>query len=433
MLKFSGLAEIEKLDHNLTIQSTQPFLGFDFNSDSIVLDQRQNQDTRRFGYELQTSTKFEKSKLNFYQGIFYTEDDFKNKIILDASFDNNIETERNDSYIGMSYRGKISRRLKYITDVAYKHIFFSRFNNTFDKYLFLPKLSIDYTINASKRLDMGYSYDLEIPLSEKLNNSPLINNYFNLTSISRIKQDQVFPSHTFNTSFSNFKSSTGSNYFIFANYNYFPEFLSISSFLDSQNVVNSQNIVGTDRHSLFLGANTTNRFKKLKLTLFINTSWLFNQEENQINLQDNIATISKFKQKTGIYSRFRKGINYSVGIDYEITNYKTTVNSIKAKSSATKPYMYLTGSLFDKNILWSFGGEYAIYKTDRTQTEIFDIKPSIVYEPNENWKFMIEGNNILNVGNSEITENINATNYNENSISDTLEGYLVFGIYYRIK
>ncbi|WP_167571902.1 carboxypeptidase-like regulatory domain-containing protein [Aquimarina algiphila] len=432
LLKWSGLAEMQELDNDIDIKSSQPFLGLDFNND-FALTQQQDQDTKRFGYELQTSTKFEYTKLGFYQGVLFSKDDFANNVIEDNNFNTIVDTDRTDSYIGLMYRGRISRRLKYKADVAYRYLFFKRFDEVFDEYLFLPKLSIDYTINAAKRLDLGYSYDVKLPASKFINDSPIVNNYFTLSSASAIQQDQIFPSHTLTASFSSFKASTGANFFVFGNYSYFPEFLSSSSFLDMQNVINRQNIIGNDRHRTILGVNTDNRFRKLKLNLFINTSWLFNQEENQISLQDNIAKTSRFKQKIGVYSRFRKGINYSAGVEYEITKYTTTVNEIETKSSATKPYLYFTGTLFNKKLLWSFGGEYAIYKTDRTQTEILDIKPSITYTLNDNWKFIIEGNNVLNVDTSEITENINTVNYTESRISNTLEGYLVFGAYYRLK
>ncbi|WP_103866142.1 carboxypeptidase-like regulatory domain-containing protein [Aquimarina sp. I32.4] len=431
ILKWSGLAEIQESNKDVNIKANQPFLGISL-GDDFAISQLQDQNTKLFGYELQTTSKFKKSKLGFYQGILFSKDNFKNHIIDNQPPIASIKTDRTDSYIGFIYRGRISRKLKYKTDLSYRYLFFKRFDKVFDEYLFLPKISIDYTINAAKRLDVGYSYDITLPTSKSINQSTMVQNYFTLLS-SIIPQDEVFPSHTLSASFSNFKTNTGSNLFIFSNYNYAPEFLSINSFLDTENVVNMQNIVGKDRHRLILGVNTDNRFRKLKLNLFINTSWLYNQKENQINLQENIAKTTRFKQKIGAYSRFRKGINYNVGIDYEITSYRTTINSIKNKASVTKPYLYLTGTLFNKKILWSFGGEYAMYKTDRTKTQIFDIKPNITYTLNDSWKFMLEGNNILNVDTSEITENFNTTNYTESSISNTLQGYLIIGAYYRLK
>lgn len=432
LLKWSGLAEIQELDADLDITANAPFLGFDFDNDFKVT-QFQKQNSKRFGYELQTVTNYKHAKLDFHQGVLFSNDIFDNEIATRNPFIETTQTERTDSYVGVRHKGNITKSLTLKTALEYRYLFFKRFKEVFDDYFILPSLSINYKIDSSKQFDINYAYDFEFPGSKTVHRGATVKDYFTKSSMSMVAQDEIFPSHTISAYFMNFKSSTGSNLFVFADYNYAPEFLSSNTFLDINNTVNTQNSVGENRQRLILGSRINYRIRKLKANIFVNTNWFLNQEENQIGSLDNIAETSRFSQKAGIYSSYRKGVNYNLGIDYLIIDYTTSVNSIKAKSTITKPYLYITGSLFKKKVTWSFGGEYATYKTDVTQTEIIDIKPTVRYQLNDHWELTLEGNNILNIDNSEIAENINTSNYTESRISDTLEGYLVLGVYYRLK
>ncbi|GAA4106605.1 TonB-dependent receptor [Aquimarina addita] len=432
LLKWSGLAEIQELDANLDITASAPFLGLNFNDD-FKITQFQKQNSKRFGYELQAVTNYKHAKLDIHQGVLFSDDVFGNEIAVRDEFTQTTQTDRTDSYIGVRYRGKIAKKLEYKTALEYRYLFFKRFDEVFDDYFVLPSVSMNYKINSSKQLDISYSYDFELPGSKTVHSGDVAEDFFTKSSISMVAQNEIFPSHTIRAYFMNFKASTGSNFFAFADYNYAPEFLSSNTFLSQTNVVNTQNIVGDNRQRLMLGSRINYRVRKLKANIFVNTDWFLNQEENQIGLLDNIAETSRFSQKLGIYSGYRKGVNYNLGVDYQIIDYSTSVNSIETKSVVTKPYLYITGSFFKKKASWSLGGEYAIYKTDLTQTEIMDIKPTVRYKLDDNWELTLEGNNILNIDNSEIAENINTSNYTESRISDTLEGYLVLGVYYRLK
>ncbi|GAA3515890.1 carboxypeptidase-like regulatory domain-containing protein [Aquimarina addita] len=431
LFKWSALATIQKNNDNLDIFSNEPFLGLDFDNDTALF-QFKNRNTQRFGYELQTDTKFKNSKLRCYQGIFFNKDNFTSIVGQRNSFSTSVYTDRTNSYIGALYKGKITQKLEYTVDIAYKYLFFKRFELDMDTYFIAPKFYIDYDLSTSKRFDFEYSYDIDIPDSPVFNNASVIQDYFTLQAPSDIKQNAIFASHSFRVSFSKFNSTTGSNFIAFGNYNYAPEFLSLNSSVDTNNTLNTSNIIATNKHQIIIGANINRRIKKLKSNIFINTTGFFSESKNQISLQENLEKTLQFQQKAGMYSGYRKGINYSIGIDYEITQYNATLNTIKTNSTIIKPYLYLTGSLFAKKLLWSFGAEYATFTTDVTNTNFFDLKPSITYLLSKTWKVILEGSNILNMNSAEITDNVNTSNYTERRISNTLEGYAIIGIYYRM-
>ncbi|WP_282081579.1 carboxypeptidase-like regulatory domain-containing protein [Aquimarina algiphila] len=431
LLKWSGLSECKELDIYKSIMSDSSFLGLGF-SNFFDINQFQNKTIRTLGYELQTSTKFKKSKLQFHQGVSFSQDDFNNRIVNRSIFLNTIETERTDSYIGLQYQENITRKIKYTVKGEYRYLFFKRFDKVFENYFFLPTTSLNYIITPSEQINLDYSYDFNLPNSKLLNNGVVLRNYFTLETPSNIDEDDIFPSHSVNFNYINFNTLTGSNFLIFANYNFSPKFLSYNSFLDTQNAISIQNNTGNNKHYLTLGSRINYRLRKLKINIFANPNWSFSQEENQINFQDNIAKTSKFDIKLGLYSNYRKKINFSTGLNYEFINYRTSINAIETKSSILKPYIYLDGSFLKKKITWILGGEYAIYKSDINQTAIIDIKPSIKYKVNNTFELSLIGNNILNINNAEIAENINSINYTENRISKTIGGYLTLGVHYLI-
>ncbi len=431
LLVWSGIAEIQNSENNLNIQSDQPFLNLNF-ANTFDLFQFQDKKLRTYGYELQTSTKFENSKLGLHQGVFFSKDVFKNTLENNDVFANNIETDRTDSYFGLQYKGNMSGKLYYKAKTQYSYVSFKRFDEFFERYFFLPSLSLDYRFNVSQQLGFEYAYDYQIPDSKTINNDPIVKDYFRQQLRSSVSRDQIFPSHSIRANYFYLDPKSGTNLLLFGNYSFSPRFLTMNTFLENS-IINFQNITGKNQNRITLGSRIKYAQNKLRLNVFANPTWSFTEEENQINSQENISKTSRFSLVSGIYTNFRKGINLNTGLAYDILNYTTTVNNIETESSSLKPYFYINGSLFRKKLNWKLGGEYAMYETDIDRTEIFDIRPSLQFSVNNHWEILLEGNNIININSAKITENFNAINYTESRISDTIEGFLILGIRYLVK
>ncbi|MBP2832797.1 carboxypeptidase-like regulatory domain-containing protein [Aquimarina sp. U1-2] len=431
ILTWSGVVETQNSKNNVDIQSNEPFLNLNLENTFDVF-QFQNQESRVYGYELQTSTKYENSKLEFHQGIFFSKDTFTNTLENNDTFANNIETDHTDSYFGMQYKGNVSSKFYYSAKTQYRYVSFNRFDQTFDRYFFLPSFTIDYRLNVSQNLGFEYAYDYQIPGSKALNRNTIVKDYFRQQLSSTIDNDEILPSHSIRANYFYIHSKSGSNFLLFGNYNFAPRFLTMNTFLENS-VINFQNIIGKNRNRVTLGSRIKYAINKLNLSIFANPTWSFIEEENQINSQHNISKTSRLSLLSGIYTNFRKGINFTTGLSYDVLNYNTTVNNIETKSSSLKPYFYVNGSLFSQKLTWKLGGEYAIYETDIDRTEILDIRPGLQFSANDHWEITLEGNNILNINNAEITENFNAINYTESRISDTIEGFLVLGVRYLVK
>lgn len=433
LLSLTGVFSKKNTDNTLSINASEPFLGLTF-QDGNNLNQVLNLEETRIGYELKTTTKLsKKSSLESYQGIFGSEDSFTNEVVDQNQFNDDITTDRVDSYLGVRFRGTLSEKMRLRTELEYRYLSFERLDEAFENKYFLPSINVEYNIKNSKRLDFGYSYDLSLPKSISINQSDIVADYFSKIANSVIPINNVFPEHQFNTSYFDLNSSTGASSLFYISHTITPEFIARNSFFDSNNITNIQKDIGKNRKQTNIGINVDGRIKKLKLKIFSKTNASYSIEENKINFLDNTTKTWFVKERAGIYSRFRKGINFSTGIDIEYINFRNSINLVETTSITTKLYLYLNGNFYDKKIIWSFGGEYAFYKTDLDQTEIFNLKPSLKYKITNNWELSLTGNNILNIENSNIATNINTTNYIESRISQTLEGYLIFGIYYLIK
>ncbi len=428
LLKTTGVMVLEDTARELKIAASTPVFLL---QDELSLAQNQITNRTLYGYQLQAVSKFKKEKLHLAHGTIFSNSQFKNVVGVSTQFNNFFISDRIDSYVTLSYDGRVSKRLKYRGVLGYKFISLRRFNQTSTNNIWQPSVKLDYKISNSKSVDFRYSYDTTLPIDEQLNSAKIVRDYFSLRLPSRLVSDQLLPRHSFNLFYSSYKNTTGNTFSTFVNYNYAPVFLTFENSIEENATITSANIIGSNQKELSLGLRFNKRFKS-KLGVFSNFNSFYSEEENSISGIPNKSTTSIFKNKGGIYSRFRKGVNFNLGLDLEIIEYTSSLLEITNKAIATKPYLVFNGNLLEKKVLWSIGGEYANYKTDLDETNVINIYPKVTYEINDNFEISIEGNNILNIDNAEITRNFNTINYSESSVVDTLEGYIVFGLYYRL-
>ena len=428
LLKGTGILILEKDTNKLHIESSTPAFvleGFD------TLQQTQKRKRILSGFQFQTVSKFQKETLRLKYGTILSGTEFINFTNNREEFANDFESNRMDSYLNASYEGKLFKRLLYTTTLEYNFIRFERFEESFNNSLFSPSLKLDYRISTSKNLNFKYAYDVRLPVDQQVHPNSLVNNYFSIKLPSQVKSDQLLPKHLFELFYSNFKMTTGSTFSTFINYYYSPTFLSFDNNLGDNNVVTSTNIIGKNQHEWNVGLNFDKRFKN-KLGVFSNFNLFYSEEENSISGLSNEAKSSILKNRGGIYSRFRKGVNFNTGLDVELNEYNSSLIDITTKASAIKPYITLNGQFNKDKIVWSIGSQYAIYKTNLDESTILNIHPKITYTIRDNFEMSLEGNNILNINNAQITNNFNTINYSESSVIDTLEGYIVLGLYYRL-
>ncbi len=428
LLKATGLLVLDATIDDLEIISSTPAFLLE---DASLLEQKGSKKRNFYGYQLKTISKFKKEMLRVEHGTIFTDTDFENIVANQPEFTNSFGSSRIDSYLNASYEGKLSKRLIYTGGLGYKFVQLERFGESFDNSFLLPSLKIDYRMSTSKNLSFDYSYNIALPVDTQLHPNSIIDNYFSIKSPSQVKSNQLLPSHLFGLYYSNFKIKTGTTFSTYTNYNYTPTFISFNNTITEEGIVTSSNIIGEAQWQWNFGLSFDKRFKS-KLGIFSNFSWFYSEEPNSIRGEQNQATTLVLKNRGGLYSRYRKGVNFNLGLDCELTEYKASLLKINTKAIAIKPYLFFNGNLLEKKVLWSIGGEYANYKTDLDETNVINIYPKVTYEINDNFEISIEGNNILNIDNAEITRNFNTINYSESSVVDTLEGYIVFGLYYRL-
>lgn len=428
LLKGTALLVLDNTIDQLDILSSTPaFVLEDFNT----LQQTQTRKRTLYGYQLQTVSKFKKEILRFEQGTIFSTTDFENRVANRQDFFNNFISRRLDSYLNASYEGKLSKRLRYTGVLGYKYFVLERFGDSFDNLLLVPSLKMDYRISASKSLNFDYSYDIAFPTDAQVHPNRLVENYFSMKLPSQVISNQLFPRHTLELFYSNFKINTGSTFSTFVNYNFAPTFLTYDNSVSENGVTTSTNIIGKNQNQLNIGLRFDKHFRN-KLGVFSNFNWFYSEEKNSISGLVNQAKTSMVKNKGGIYSRFRKGVNFNLGLDLELTGYTSSLLEITTKAMVAKPYLIFNGNFSKEQVQWSIGGAYANYKTDLNETEILNIYPKVTYAINDNFEISLEGNNIFNIDNAQISQNFNTINYSESIIINTLEGYIVLGLYYRL-
>lgn len=428
LLKFTGLYVKEDKEEGLHILSNNNILS---TIDGNTLLQLNNIKKDFYGYQLQSVTNIKKNKLRFEHGIIFTESVFETNANDNQSFINNYDTDRMDSYFNASFDRKLNKRIKVTGSLGYNFIHTKRFDNSFRNTFFKPSISFLYKPNPSKMWNFDYSYTVDLPSDNTINNANIIENYYTLKTASEVKSDQLLPEHKFSGYYSYNNHYTGSSFSTFASYNFAPQFISTNNISDADGNVLFNNFTGNDKHTFNYSLRFDKRFKN-KLGLYTNFNFYFAEQQNKLDDDFNLSKNIFFKNKLGAYSRYRKGVNFNLGLDFEISEFETSLQNNKTKSSIIKPYLIINGDFLKEVLTWNLGSNYAIYKTDLVKESVLNIYPSVVYIINDDLELTLTGNNIFNIKNARITQNYNTTTYSESSIIDTLEGYIVFGVLLKI-
>lgn len=428
LLKFTGLFIKENKDETLDLIANENlFSGIDNNTILQIRDFEKNIG----GYQLQSVSNIGKQKLRVEHGTLFTTSFFKTNINDNVNFVNNYKTNRLDNYVNVSFEGKLSRKIRLTTKLGYRFVNLERFDDSFDDKFFQPSISFLYKPKSSKTLSLGYAYTVDLPNESSVSNKNIIENYYTLRLPSQIISNQLLPEHKLNSYYSYYNSSSGSSFSTFISYNFAPEYITTNNEIDENENVLFNNIIGKNKHTFNYGLRFDKRFKN-KLGIYSNFNFFYFEKESGLN---NIVTQTSntvYKNKAGVYSRYRKGINFNSGLDVEFMNYKVDFSGSSTHSSIIKPYLILNGSIKKDVLVWNLGSEYSIYQTDVSSENILNIYPSLLYTVNDKFEFSVRGNNILNVDNAKITQNFNTSTYSESQIIATLEGYIVLGMSYKL-
>ncbi len=429
LLKSTGFFSTELIKSKLNVSGNTPVFILNSVAPNTSIFQKQILKKNSIGYQLESISKFKKHKLGFSQGIVATNSSFKNQAVQLEDF--NFTTHRIDSYLNATLKSKLHYKLRTSTSIGYKYVNLNRFETSFDNYLFTPALEIDYLISNHKSLGFEYKYDIDLPKNDKVTPKKYFQNYLNIKQPSTVKNNQLLPKHSFNLYFSNFNSKTGSNISTNLGYKYAPNFITLNTIVDNAGTANNFAITGTNQQQINAGLFLDKKMK-IKIGILSNSIFYSLRERNEIGSSSNKTSIEYFKQKLGIYSRYIKGINFDLGLEFEQNTFEVSLFNSITKSTTTKPYLILNGTILDKKITWNIATEYAIYKTELAKTKFFRLNPLLTYSIKENLELSLEGNNIFNINNAQITLNSNTINYFENQTIDTLEGYLVLGLTYKL-
>ncbi len=428
LLKITGLFVKENKDEDLNFLSNNRILPpLDSNSVKQIISIERN----IYGYQLQSVTKIKKNKLRFGQGVVFSESSFISNSNKNDQFTNNFQTERVDSYFNATFDGKLSKRIKLVGKMGYRFVSLKRFEKSFENIFFQPTVSFLYKPKNSKLLNFEYEYTVDLPNDSSVITNLLVENYYTLKNTSQIQSNQILPEHRFSSYYSYNNSSSGSSFSTFINYNFAPEFIATNNTVDQKGNTIFSNFIAKKRHSFNYNLRFDKRLKN-KIGIYNNFNFNFSESQNRIDNEPTLSKTNILKNKVGFYSRFRKGVNFNIGLDVEFTNYKIMPQNIKTLASIIKPFITINGAIKKDVLSWNLGSYYAIYETDLTKQELFNIYPSLLYKINDKVELTIIGNNILNIENATISQNINAVNYFESSIVNTLEGYVILGVTYKL-
>lgn len=433
LLTLNGIVEFSDTDGKLKLDSNRPFLGLDFNASNFVANQVKLEKQNRYSLDFMLESDIKNGNITLSGGSIMFEEDFSSYLNEDtdsSNFSNDLERNRFDHYVGLDFFYETTKWLSLSGGLSYHYYLFDyKDEDKIDYQALFPTAGFVIKFDNLNRLNFSYRYTNGFPeLQETINNS-FIENYLSIIKGSSIAMDEVLPEHNFNLLFSRTKFSSGTSMFLMMDYSQKSKNITSNTFFQPEGYLTREYRIGNAYQRFSTTINFQKKFRKQKLSLNSQSSYFQSVYENFIGSQLNNVDVYTFKQDLGASSNYKTALNFSTGISFVYREYENSVNDTRFSSTRINPYFDLTGYHYEGKFYWGLESTFRSFNSNTVQRSFLQIDPSVNYKKN-NWRFYIEGNNVLNLNSPEIAEIINSGNFYEERISKSLEGYLGLGVNY---
>jgi hypothetical protein len=433
LLTLNGLVEFSKTNRNLNLDANRPFLGLDFTSPHFMVNQVKLEEQDKYALNFLWERDIKKGNYTLSGGTTMFEERFSTylKEGSDSSnFSNDLNRNRFDHYIGLDFFYETTSWLSLSGGLSYHYYIFEDKNeDEIDYKAIFPTAGFVIRFDQLNRLNFTYRYTNSFPeLQETINNS-FLENYLGIIRGSSIAMNEILPEHNFNLLFSRTKFSSGTSMFLMMNFSKRRNNIILNSLFQPEGYLVREYRFGNSYQRFSTTVSLDKKFRKEKLSLKSQSSYFQSEYDNFINSQLNNVNVYTFQQDLGVHSNYKTAFNFSTGISFVYREYENSVNTVSFSSTQFNPYINFTGYHYEGKFYWSLESTFRSFESNTIKRSFLQINPSLNYVT-KNWRFYIEGNNILNLTSPEIAEIINSENFYEERVSKSLEGFMGIGVNY---
>jgi len=432
LLTLNGIVEFSDSNGRLHLDSNKPFLGLDFTTPDFMANQIKLEEQNKYGLNFMWERDIKNGNFTLSGGTTMFEQGFSSYLLNNdtTNFSDDLQRNKYDNYIGLDLFYKTTSWLSLSGGLSYHYYLFDfKDEDKIDYNAFFPTAGFVIKFDQLNRLNFNYRYTNSFPeVQESINNS-FIENYLGIIRGSSIAMNEVLPEHNFNLLFSRTKFSSGTSMFLMMDFSKKVKNIIFNSVFQPEGYLVREYTIGNSYQRFSTTLSFDKKFRKQKISLNSQSSYFRFDYENFIGSQLNNADVNTFKQDLGVSSNYKTALNFSTGISFVYRDYENSVNAASFSSIQFNPYINITGYHYEGKFYWGLESTYRSFNSNTVKRSFLQINPSLNYKTN-NWRYYIEGNNILNLNSPEIVEIINSGNFYEERVSKSLEGYLGLGVNY---
>jgi len=317
-----------------------------------------------------------------------------NVSLMDPVFNNLVAYHFLDSFIGLQFRTKLGKlTLSPALNLHFYDLVDTQLGirNEQQKTLLLPKFNARYKIKSSSSLTLDYGIEAQFPDIQPRALGTIIRSYNALFSGNRGLENSWF--HQVNVNFFEFNSFNFTN--ISAGLNYQRKLDEVINNLNFQGINRTLSPINVDAVNETLSGfgNYQKRFALLKLKAETRLSYA--TYVNFIDAFENDNQSFTQNYKGSLESNFKKGINFELGFEKIVNNYKG--NNSESIFVTNRPFANLEVS-FLKNFTLTADYEYNDYfSRDGNAESTYDFLNTNLYYQKEGskWEFKLSGLNLL--------------------------------------
>lgn len=433
LLEAEAGMQLSDFESILNIKSNLPFLGLDFGSDNFGLIQNAKQNSKKHEGLLQLTHKSDYRSILFKTGITSSNRDILIRVrgIDDPKFDNNLSGKLVDNFADLTYQSFTDTSFNYKLALSYHYFSFRLSPNTFfGKPQLFPYVELSYKLGNHNIIELVYEYSNQfVPLGFTSDNG-FVTSYRNLYMDNNINFSDLLPKETFSLDFRRSKLNKG--IFLWARATYYNDrhaLVNNAEFIDNYTI--NQYRFSDTKDRFFGFVDYRKQFNKSKISVRFNLNYGFERAERFVNDLGDVFKVNKFGQKISVVSNFKSNINFNLGADSMLYKYRFETSDFINKWSTLNLSAGVNATLFDDYLTVSLNALNRRYDTATLFRSLYIINPSVRYnKPDSKWEFFIKGENILNLSSAEIAENKVSDLYISQSVSSSLQGFLVLGVKY---
>lgn len=294
-----------------------------------------------------------------------------------------------------------------------------------------PNLSLTYTLSGLNKISFSYALDHQLLALNQVQQTDFIFDFQTLVKPSLVSFNQVLPKNTFSLQYFGVNSKNQS--VVFSTLSYDVEQNAVSNntkynadFIETTAITtkNRKSIKGLVLYDL--------KFKRLPFSIKTTLFYLKSIGFSQFDGVNNQVEIQNLTNRLQLISNFKKSV-VQFNIDYNFIR-RTLEQNIADFKNTTQNHQ-LTLSLRGKNstkLKWDLGltmdSQDSGFRTNKT----FFLNANIQYVFAKDFKFIFNGNNMLNLNKSKLI----STSFNQSFFTESVvsirRGYVMIGVNYSL-